>query len=264
MNNNMITKDSDRLFVVYCHTNKVNGKRYIGITCQIPEVRWGYNGNNYKQSQPYFAAAIKKYGWDNFIHEILYSGLTANEAQNKEIELIALYHTYVGDSKCCGYNLTRGGFGGVKYLTEEERKAAINESSRKSKKVWREQLKLDTEADKTYREKECIRSKQRMQNAVQYRKILDKNNRNVAKYKQDPIKKAKICIAKKQVLEDVKQIRTSLKELYKHKPNIFSEEQRHLIFDFKADRKNYVCTSKKQLQAIQQQIYLQMEDLCQK
>ena len=56
----------------------------------------------------------------------------------------------------------------------------------------REQLKLDTEADKTYREKECIRSKQRMQNAVQYRKILDKNNRNVAKYKQDPVKKAKV------------------------------------------------------------------------
>ena len=259
-----ITRDNvDRTFVVYCHTNKINGKKYIGITCQDPEIRWGYDGNCYKQSQPYFARAIKKHGWENFTHEILFEGLTAQEANDIEIELIACYHTYIGDPECCGYNLTRGGFGGVKYLTEEERRAALNKSSCESKKRYRNNLKLDVLADKAYREKECLRSKKRMQDPVQYRKILDKNNRNIIKYKQDPIKKEKIRAAKKQVLADVKQIRNSLKDLYKQKPDLFTEEQRHLIFDFKLDRKTYVCTSKKQLQNIQQQIYLQMEELWQ-
>ena len=258
----MITKANvERTFIVYCHTNKINGKKYIGITCQDAEVRWGYKGNNYLQKQPYFAAAIKKYGWENFTHEILFEGLTAQEAHDKEIELIAYYHTYVGDSECWGYNLTRGGFGGVKYLTEEDRRAAVNKSSLERKKAWRVAIKLDLEADKAYREKECLRSKKRMQDPIQYRKMLDKNNRNVAKYKQDPIKKEKINNAKRQVQQDVKQIRAELKALYQQDNNLFTEEQRHLIFDFKADRKSYVCTSKKQLSAILQQINDNKEEL---
>ena len=252
----MATKDTDRLFIVYCHTNKINGKKYIGITCQDPKVRWGHNGNCYKQSQPYFAAAIKKYGWENFIHEILFDSLTAQEAHDKEIELIALYHTYIEDPECCGYNLTRGGFGGIKYLTEEVRREAVNRSSCKSKKKNRELLKQQNpEAYEAYLQKERIRNKKRMQDPAQYRKMLDKNNRIVAKKKQDPVEKEKIRAAKKQVLADVKQIRNNLKDLYKQKPEIFTEAQRHLIFDFKADRKTYVCTSKKQLHSIQQQVY---------
>ena len=251
----MLHKDTiDRLFIVYYHTNKLNNKKYIGITCQDPEIRWGYKGNNYKQSQPYFAKAIKKYGWENFTHEVLFEGLSAKEANDKEIELIAYYHTYVGDSDCKGYNLTRGGFGGVKYLTEEDRRAAINKSSRESKKSSRAAIRLNQEADKAYREKECLRSKHRMQDPIQYRKILDKNNRNVRKYKQDPIKKEKINKAKRQVQQDVKLIRAELKTMYLQNSDLFTEEERHLIFDFKADRKNYVCTSKKQLSAILQQV----------
>ena len=258
----MITKNNvDRTFIVYCHTNKVNSKKYIGITCQEPEVRWGYMGNNYKQSQPYFAKAIKKYGWDGFTHEILFDGLTAQEANDKEIDLIAFYHTYIGDPECRGYNLTRGGFGGVKYLTEEDRRAAVNKSSLEYKKAWRASIKLDPEADKAYREKECLRSKQRAQDPAQYRKMLDKQNRNVAKYKQDPVKKEKINRAKRQVQQDVKRIRTELKALYQQDNSLFTEEQRHLIFDFKADRKSYACTSKKQLSALLQQINDSMEEL---
>lgn len=257
-----MTKDStNRNFVVYCHTNRINNKKYVGITCQEPDIRWGYKGNNYKQSQPYFAEAIKKYSWDGFTHEILFEGLTAQEANDKEIELIAFYHTYVGDPECWGYNLTRGGFGGVKYLTEEERRAAINKSSRESKKAWRETIKLDAAADEAYRIKECLHSKQRAKDPLQYRKMLDKNNRNVAKYKQDPIKKEKINNAKRQVQQDVKRIRAELKALYQQDNSLFTEKQRHLIFDFKADRKSYVCTSKKQLSAILQQINDNREEL---
>ena len=45
---------------------------------QVPEKRWGINGNNYKSS-PHFYAAIQKYGWDNFEHNILFENLNYEE-----------------------------------------------------------------------------------------------------------------------------------------------------------------------------------------
>ncbi len=67
------------MYIVYQHKNKINGKIYIGITMQEPEKRWGSNGCNYKSS-PHFYAAIKKYGWDNFEHNILFTNLTKKQA----------------------------------------------------------------------------------------------------------------------------------------------------------------------------------------
>ena len=83
----------------------MNGKQYIGITRQIPEQRWGKGGANYKSS-PHFWNAIQKYGWDNFAHEIVYIGLSKEEACAKEIELIQMYKT---QDKDFGYNVMEGG-----------------------------------------------------------------------------------------------------------------------------------------------------------
>ena len=66
-------------YKVYVHINKVNGKRYYGITCQEVEKRWK-NGKGY-QKQPYFYNDILLYGWDNFTHEILFDNLTKEEAK---------------------------------------------------------------------------------------------------------------------------------------------------------------------------------------
>lgn len=96
----------DKPFVVYCHTNKINNKKYIGITCQELNERFR-NGNGYKAS-PHFYKAIQKYGWDNFTHEIIYSNLSESEAKEKEIELILAYNTR---NKDFGYNITPGGEG---------------------------------------------------------------------------------------------------------------------------------------------------------
>lgn len=93
------------MFTVYQHKNKINGKSYIGITRQKPKHRWGSNGANYKSS-PHFYSAIKKYGWDNFEHIILYENLTKEEACEKEQELIKEYNTM---NREFGYNQTSGG-----------------------------------------------------------------------------------------------------------------------------------------------------------
>lgn len=90
-------------YIVYCHTFP-NDKKYIGVTCQDPNVRWN-NGMGYKD-QPFVFNAIVKYGWINIKHDVLYVDLSQEEAFFKEKELIALYHT--NDIEY-GYNLTPGG-----------------------------------------------------------------------------------------------------------------------------------------------------------
>lgn len=92
-------------FTIYKHTNKINKKVYIGITCQLPKYRWGSNGQGYNNS-PHFYSAIQKYGWDNFEHEILYSDLTESEAKQLEINLIEQYQAR---NPQFGYNSQTGG-----------------------------------------------------------------------------------------------------------------------------------------------------------
>lgn len=81
----------EKKFKVYVHTNKVNGKRYVGITGRDPEKRWA-NGLGYANNR-HFNNAIKKYGWVNFKHEILFKFDTVEEALNKETELILDWRT---------------------------------------------------------------------------------------------------------------------------------------------------------------------------
>ena len=93
----------ERKYCVYMHTSP-SGKKYIGITGQNPKKRWG-NGKGYRENS-YLTRAIQKYGWDNFQHEILVKDLTKEEAQFKEIELIAFYKS---DNRNLGYNIESGG-----------------------------------------------------------------------------------------------------------------------------------------------------------
>lgn len=98
-------------YCVYKHTAP-NGKVYIGITCQNPLIRWA-NGLGYSRNG-YFTNAIVKYGWDNIKHEILFDGLTKEDACQKEIELIAHYKSNIADF---GYNLSSGGENGAEGVT---------------------------------------------------------------------------------------------------------------------------------------------------
>lgn len=93
----------DRKYCVYRHTSP-NGKVYIGITHQKPKRRWCH-GHGYRHN-PYFLNAIQKYGWNAFVHEILFDELSRDEACKKEIELIREHRS---DDANYGYNLSSGG-----------------------------------------------------------------------------------------------------------------------------------------------------------
>ena len=104
------------------HTNTVNNKKYIGITCKKPECRWN-EGKGYKHNR-YFWNAIQKYGWDNFDHEIVSFNLSHDDACKMEKDLIAYYDS---NNSTYGYNLTSGGDSG--FLHTEETKERIREAN---------------------------------------------------------------------------------------------------------------------------------------
>ena len=102
---NIVVKNEN--YTVYMHVNKIDNKKYIGITMQDPKIRWGSNGSGYLGCNVFYNA-INKYGWDNFEHIILHEGLTQDEACIKEVELIKEYNT---TNRLYGYNISEGGKG---------------------------------------------------------------------------------------------------------------------------------------------------------
>lgn len=97
----------NKKWCVYVHISP-NKKYYVGITSQKPEKRWK-GGSGYKNNI-HFYNAIKKYGWDNFQHEIIASNITKQEAENFEILLIDKLKS---NNKLYGYNITSGGEGSL-------------------------------------------------------------------------------------------------------------------------------------------------------
>lgn len=116
------------IWSVYKHTTP-SGKVYIGITSRVPKYRWN-KGNGYT-SNKHFVNAIKKYGWENIKHEILFTDLTKEEAEAKEIELIAFYNSANPDF---GYNRSLGG----NVVSDETRKrlSVARKGKRKGIPSW--------------------------------------------------------------------------------------------------------------------------------
>lgn len=111
----------ERKFVVYKHTSP-NGKVYIGITSQKLNRRFR-DGKGYYNNK-HFYNAIKKYGWDNFSHEVLFDNLTEEEAKLMEQFYIALYDSFKN-----GYNRTLGGEGLLGYTPTEETRIKLRNAN---------------------------------------------------------------------------------------------------------------------------------------
>lgn len=104
-------------YCVYCHTNNINNKKYVGITSEKPEKRWK-NGLGYKHNE-YFYNAILKYGWEEFSHDVLYTDLSKSEAEEVEKRLIKKWNL---TNRAFGYNIEGGGNLGKEVSEETKRK----------------------------------------------------------------------------------------------------------------------------------------------
>lgn len=86
-------------YYIYKHTNKENGKCYIG---QTKNIKWRWYPNNYKTCSKFYRA-ILKYGWNNFMHEII------KVCDETNVDYWESYYIKKFDSVVNGYNLDSGG-----------------------------------------------------------------------------------------------------------------------------------------------------------
>lgn len=94
--------------IVYRITNKINGKLYIGMTSRTLEQRWDSHCSSAKNGSLFrFHAAIRKYGKDAFIAEVLFDNLDVDQCRIVEEQTILQYDTISN-----GYNAKPGGCGG--------------------------------------------------------------------------------------------------------------------------------------------------------
>lgn len=237
-------------FIVYCHVNKINGKRYVGITSQLPAQRWGPNGCKY--CNQYFSAAIQKYGWDNFEHNILFTDLTEAEAKALERKLILDWNL---TDPTIGYNITLGGEGCCKYETDEQRQEARVESKAKSLA----KRNADPERRANYLADLRQRKIMRKNNKEQHEKDLQANRLCHIKQRSTPEGKQKDAAARKQLKQDRKQLRLKLIARYNEHPELFSEEDYHFIFDRRQTPNGswrYVHESIKQMRLIAEKVLI--------
>lgn len=114
---NMSSKQNG--YIVYRHVSPSN-KSYIGITKNYKKRCADHQRDD--SDCVVFKKAIKKYGWDNFKHHILFEGLTIEEAKTKEKELIIKYSSQVPN----GYNLMSGGQGSSHSMETRMKLSKIN------------------------------------------------------------------------------------------------------------------------------------------
>lgn len=130
-------------YKVYRHISP-SGKVYIGITkCEL-EKRWK-NGKGYEYNS-IFSNAIKKYGWNNFKHEVLFSELNEVSAKLIECDLI-YYYKQLNIS----YNITDGGDGSAGRIVSEEARYKMS-IAKKGKASPRKGIKLSDETKQKLRE----------------------------------------------------------------------------------------------------------------
>lgn len=103
---------------IYCITNLINSKKYIGKTTSTIEERWKEHCQDYKkercEKRPLYDA-FNKYGIENFKIECLEEIKDNNLLSNKEIYWINELQTYGSN----GYNASKGGDGKLLYNHNE-------------------------------------------------------------------------------------------------------------------------------------------------
>lgn len=103
------------MHIVYKTTNQINGKIYVGVHSADND---GYLGSGKK-----ILLAINKYGKENFIRETLFEFPNAEQAYEKEAEIVD--QDFLARSDV--YNIALGGMGGIlkmnkgRILTDEEK-----------------------------------------------------------------------------------------------------------------------------------------------
>lgn len=122
------------MYSIYCITNKITGKKYVGYTHQ-PEIRWyqhQFHGRKGTGTCIQLYQSMKKHGVDNFTFDIIEDNIeNENSARVREKHFISEYDTFRS-----GYNATEGGTGGDMSKYDSWKEAMIKCHENKSKESY--------------------------------------------------------------------------------------------------------------------------------
>lgn len=150
--------------IIYCATNKVNGKSYVGMTKTTLEQRRNSHHTSARTgSKLYFHNAIRKYGEENFEWRVI--AYCPDESQMRHLEsLLIRYYKYEG----C-YNIADGGAGG--FVIPEDKIEEWKGKLRKARKGRKPALGMKhTEENKRFFS-ECSKRKKLLYDGVDFTKI---------------------------------------------------------------------------------------------
>lgn len=156
--------------IIYCFTNNINGKKYIGQSISKGNARYNNHKSSYKnpddcEYESPLHRAFRKHGFENFTYEILAQDIESIDLLNQlEIQYIQQYSCQIPN----GYNIEPGGKNCAKPKTIEHRK----------KEIWA-QAKLTEEEvielRKAYQRKESPTKiyKEKYENIMHYNSFLN-------------------------------------------------------------------------------------------
>jgi len=169
--------------VIYKITNEVTKKVYIGQTTQTLDNRiknhLKESKNNVKRP---FLNALKKYGLNSFIFEVIDSSNNLDELNEKEIYWINFYNSVSPN----GYNVTGGGQG-KKLTPTKELKLRICEGLKNSEK-WNKILNSEEFKEKR-KNNFSVWNKGKKFNQEHKNKIWEKNKERILLYNESTKKK---------------------------------------------------------------------------
>ena len=113
---------------VYLLRNKLNGKCYVGQTCDFERRMAEHeyeakSGSSFKIHQ-----AIRKYGMENFDTEILHSCQGEEQVVLEELNSLEIYYIRKFNSFFDGYNMTEGSRGALGLHHTEEARQKISKA----------------------------------------------------------------------------------------------------------------------------------------
>lgn len=195
------------MYCVYKHTSP-SGKSYIGMTCQIPHRRWRH-GEGYVECSAFYNA-IKKYGWENFEHEILEENLSFEKACEMEKHYISKYHSLVTEN---GYNLETGGCLNHTVTEETRRKIAEAMRGRIRKPLTSEQRKKISDAHRGKKkpprsEETCRKLSKALTGRTfseEHRKHISESKLGVYVGKNNPRARKVLCIETGVIFDTIKE-----------------------------------------------------------
>lgn len=156
--------------IIYCFTNNINGKKYIGQSISKGNARYNNHKSSYKnpddcEYESPLHRAFRKHGFENFTYEILAQDIESIDLLNQlEIQYIQQYNCQIPN----GYNIEPGGKNCAKPKTIEHRK----------KEIWAQAKLIEEEVielRKAYQRKESPTKiyREKYENIMHYNSFLN-------------------------------------------------------------------------------------------